>query len=493
MIGIVNRFWKETIFFSSYLGVLLVCRATDISAKSYGNDAFSLLYGAKFLEARYPSPIYTLFGYGPANLPFGTDGGNLVLFLSVIPAFITSILVFLIVRKQTENKLAPFVGAAVVMGSYPLFSQAVITEVYCLLAMFIAFMCFFLIYDKPKWAVLFCGLALSTHYITGFVPYVAFIVADKGFRRYWYAPIVVFLTINISYAFLIPKFYWEPTTSMGSQYLLVFYQVIVALGAGSDWTQVFSGVWQTIRVVIISFGIALIPVLLSVRDLKKYSAYVFMVSFPLAFMLVGNWSFRFVQLVPFVPVVAIMAGLGIDRIRSRHLRFAVLPASLAMMVSMPIFFDVGNTVDESPTTARQMYTALEEVDDGSIVIGLKLYESRIGIISDTTGGHVATIVEYYNRETGSEIVPFMMNYSLNRESEWVEDGVLREKLELEGVIVPEFAWIPEKHIYGEGYMYEYMIGGIAEANPDRDVYYYMIVDLETERCELVKWDGTTQI
>ena len=487
------RYWKEVIFFGSYLATLLVCMATDISAKCYGNDAFSLLYGAKFLEARYPSPVYTLFGYGPAQLPFGTDGGNLVLFLSVIPAFITAILVFLAVKKLTGNKLAPFVGAAVVMGSYPLFSQAVITEVYCLLAMFVAFMCLLLIYDKPKWAVLFCGLALSTHYITGFIPYIAFIVSNKRFRRYWYAPIAIFLTINILYAFLIPKFYWEPTETMGAQYLLVFHQVTVALGMGTDWTQVLSGIGQAIRVVVVSFGIALIPILLSSKDLKKYGAYVFMLAFPLAFILVGYWPLRFIQLVPFVPVAAIMAGIGVDKIRSRSLRFAVLPASLVMMVSMPIFFDVGNTVDETPTTARQMYTALEKIDDDSIVICIKLYESNIGIISDTTGGHVATVVEYHNRENGADIVPFMMNYNFTEESVWAEDRILTEKLESKGIVVPEFGWIPKREIYGEECMYEYLIGGIAESNPDRDVYYYMIVDVETEKCELVKWDDTAKI
>ena len=77
---------KYFLFFGSYLAILLVCMSPDISQKCYGNDTFSFLYGAKFLEARYPAPLYTFLGHFFANLPFGVDGGNLVLFLSTIPA-----------------------------------------------------------------------------------------------------------------------------------------------------------------------------------------------------------------------------------------------------------------------------------------------------------------------------------------------------------------------------------------------------------------------
>jgi len=474
------KYLKHVLFFGSYLAVLLICMSPDISQKCYGNDTFSFLYGAKFLEVRYPAPLYTFIGWPIANLPFGVDGGNMVLFLSTIPAFLSSICVFLITRKLSDNRLAPWVASASLMGSYVFFSQAIIVELYSLLAFFSIASFLALVYGRFKTAAVLCGCAMACHYITGMLPFIAFLIYSKEFRKMFYLPIIVFLSIFLSYHTFLDRFVWELEATSSGQLFDIFDKILKAFERGEigDFPQT---IWEGVSIVVISFGLAIIPILKFMSNAKKSYIFWIMLSLPIGFILFGGYS-RYINIVPFAPFLAVMAGIGISQLTIKHLEKGILVGSMAMMASMPLFFDIGRTLDENDTTARQMIDSLDEVDEGSIIMGLRLFEWDDGHdYSDSLGGNVAVLAEYYVRETGREMIPLRLSFILSSRYEQQRDELLRR-----GMFLPELEDIRRKVGWDVDYWMDHISKQISLYNPDRDVYYYEVVDKETERCELVK-------
>lgn len=479
----IINYWKEILLFCVYGIILWICKSPDISAKFYGNDNPSLLYGAKFLENRYPDPLYTFLGYPIANLPFGVDGGNLVIFLSVIPAFISSILVFLSVKKLTDNKLAPWIGVTSLMGCYIFFSQSMIIQKYPLMAVMFMASFYCMVSGKYVWASFFSGLGMGSHYMTGFFPFVAFLFCSKEFRKYWYVAVITFLIIYFSFYLLVPNFYWEASGDTATNKLInVFWQIITAAKVNS-----LTEIWR-MGLLVVSFGLSLIPMFLfSYKDFKKAAPFLFLFLVPLTYYITGNYEYRFVNFAPFAPFYAIMAAMGIAYIKTRYLDKIILVCSLIMILSMPFVLNI-NLVDSNPTSMRDLIKQLDNVEDNSIIVCVKLMDHKDGVMSDTLGGHISPLVEYYNRTNvgNKHLVPFDLIAILET------DSGLRAKYSDGEVIVPDYDWktvgtsCDYSIWHNEKIKYDYWLKSIVKANPDRSVYYYNITDVVEEKCVLVK-------
>ena len=472
------RNWKVVFFFSLYLAVLLICKAPDITAKCFGNDSYSLLYGAKYMEIRYPSPLFTFLGYPFANLPFGNSGGNLTLFLSTIPAFTSSIMVFLVLKKKTVDELAPWIGTATLMGSCIFFSQAIIIEVYSLLAMFLSISYCLLVYDKPKMAVVFAGFALCVHLVVAIPFYIAMVVSYDKFRKYCYVPIIVYFAIVYCYYNFVPDFYWD--AGADSSLWGVLTQSIDSLGIGSGIDQIFGSLWMTVKILIIGFGLSIVPIFLAIRNrnIGVVAPLIFVIGIAVSFMVVGDWPYRYVKLAPYSPFVAILAGLGVVYIRTKYLKQIILGSSILMMISMPMFFDIGRTIDENPTAASRMYSSLNDVENGSIIVCLAMFDTGEEWVSDTLAGHFSGIVEQHNREENRDLIPFVLDIVWNSESQ------NKQPLLENGINIPSFDELCQQVTEEDTYMY--IMEEVVKANLERDVYWYKMVDRKTERCDLTK-------
>jgi hypothetical protein len=472
------KYWKHIGLFGLYFAVLMICKMPDISQKCFGNDCFSFLYIASFLSTRYPSPLYAIFGYPVAHLPFGSDGGNLVLFLSVIPAFLTSILVFLILSRKTENKWAPFVGSAVYMGCYITFSQAIITEIYSLLAFLMALSYYLMVIGRYRLSAAVTGLILASHYMTGGIFFIVFLVWNKKYRKYFYLPIIIGALFWICYLFLFKNFYWDPNGGNAGFFSNLFRQIINAFGLG-DFGSFGSGIWMAIQMAVISFGIAIIPILVYSKKIKESAPYVFMVFIPIIWIAIGAYRSRFVDLVPFVPFAAIMAGMGTVELNIKHFEKLVLICSIAMLISMPFVF---LRVDERPTTARQIINELDTVPDDSLIMCVKLFPWEDGAFSDTCGGHIAAVVDYYNRKHGTSFIP--VDVTVICDTTFTE---ARNRLIKCGVILPDTSDISFKDQSSASdteRWYMEQMEALAEANPERNVYYYKCTDIGKEKYEI---------
>jgi len=345
----------------------------------------------------------------------------------------------------------------------------------CAIASFLA-----LTYGKYKTAAVLCGCAMASHYIVGMVPFVAFLIYSKEFRWICYIPVIVFLTIFLSYHTFLDRFVWELSDTSTTQ-LLGLRDDIMRMFEQGSYDRLGKTFWEGMSIVVISFGLAVISIMSFMKKAKRSYIFWIIIALPFGLILFGGYD-RFVYVISFAPFFAVMAGMGVDHLSIKHLEKVILIGSIVMMLSMPLFFDIGNTLDENKTTARQMIDNLDNLEDGSIVIGMRLFEYSNGVkYGDSLGGNVAPLVEYYNRENNRNIIPAKISILYNLDY-WKQ----REELERRGMVLPEAPTI--RRLAGQSV--EKWIQNIGQqisiCNPDRDVYYYEIVDKETERCELIK-------
>lgn len=472
----IKKYWKYILFFGFYLSVLLFCMATDISQMGKSDDCFSFLFSAKFLVNKYPVPVWNMIGYLVSNLPFGNDGGNLVLFLSVIPAFLTSIFVFLVVRNKTDNKIEPWIASASLMGCCIFFSQSVVTEVYSLLALIFVVTYYLLIKEKYILAGIVCGIGIATHYMTGLIPFFAFMIVFPQFFKRLYIPIIVSVALLILYHLLSSPFAWEFYNSNADAYFGMVSQVLAVFRRGNLDSN-FIGIWMSFQFLIVGFGLSLIPMFLFIKNYKRSSLFVFFFVISFGFMLIGGSFSRFVYIVPFTPFLAIAAGLGVEKISSHKFKIVMLCCSLMLLFSFVFTFNI-RALDNNPTTARQIINSLDDIEDGSIVICVRLFNIDNGMRSDTLGGHIVSAVEYHNKQNDTYIIPFRLDV-------W-NSKTQKEKLNELGVIIPDF---PDKYYrsaIGEKYWYFTCFEKFFDANPEKDIYYFHVYELETQQCELVK-------
>jgi hypothetical protein len=461
----------------------MICKAPDITAKVYGNDSFSLLAMARLFIQEYPSPIYTILGYPVANWIPGSDGGNLVLYLSVVPAFLTSIVVFAIVSRMVKDRLAPWIASAVLMGCYVFFCQAVSLQVFSLMSFLISLSYLFIVYEKPKVACFFLGLCVSSHYLTGIIPLIIFFIAYKEIRKNWYILLFTALCICIPYYLFVPYNYWDP--SNGSRLMSMFVSTFVCFVSGSP-LHIGNGIIETARVITIGFGLSLIPIYFALRkDWKRICPIFIIFVIPIVWKTINNYFLGFHDTSIFIPFGAVIAGIGICYISSKFVKYSILAFSVGCLLFAPLFFDIGKSIDTYPTTSRQMITSLGAAKDGSIIIDVKLFKNNGFYVSDELGGHVATIVNYHNFVYGSELIPFNLAAIFEE-----EDGTERLKLAVAGVEIPcktdSFDFITGND-EDEQKAYYSMISAVSKDNPDRDVYYYLCVDERNEEYDLVEW------
>jgi len=460
------------LFFGVIFSILFVCKANDITQFCWANDSFSLLYGAKFLELRYPAPLYTFVGWPVANFPFGVDASNLIIALSVIPAFLSSIVVFVLVKRESACRWAPWFGSIVLIGNYMYFSQSLIIEIYALLSLLMVSSFYMIKCKRYTTAVVLCGLAMSCHYMSGFFAFVAFFFYSPDFRRKSYIAIIVASLVLIPYYFLLPVFKWQ--TSSGNASLMAYNQVYGLLF--KDFQTLSTNVVEIFRVFVVGFGLSLIPMILFAKNLRESCVFLFLLICPFAYMVI-NGEVSFVALVPFIPFAAIMAALGFERIRDNFSRYIIFSFSVIVLLSMPFVMNI-NQIDGNPTTARSMIDEIDEMKDGSVLLCVRVFKQGNGINCDTIGDNVAPLVEYYNKEKGGQIWPVKLSfiYSDTHAKE-------REMLEDNGISFPNLADTDLRELT-KSELLLFVMNEFAIANPDRDVYYYEYLDFEKEEMHL---------
>jgi len=492
----MKKYWKEIVLFGGFTGILLYCSPLDITQISAGDKCFSLLYGSVNYVTGYYAPVYMGLGWIVTRLPI-LDGMAMSLFLSLIPAVASAILVYLTIRLKSDNKYAPWIGTLVVMGSWAFFTQALKVEAYVLGGFFLILGYYLMTKRKFAWSAVSLGLAVCCHWMAIPIAAGAIIFYRKELWKKAYIWIGVSVALYWGYLFTAGPY----VPGAEADFMSIKDSLIMRIDWGylsADISWVGHLLQRGTAILLFSFGLGLIPFAYYIRktSIKESFPIVFSFGVIAILCLAGTHDVGYMGFAPVVPLVGVGVGLGVTHMKAKHMEKIVLAGVLLPVLLLPMVF--GN-FDSNPTTARAMINELDKIPDGSLVIceraaftGEKIRGTTSVFTPDGfCCNSVGSAVLYYNSvNPGRDIIqvyPYYIWATPEYLAAMAGDDLLREK----GVNLPgHFYVFPD----GKQVVY-YWFGNLdydmylAEirlkaVNPDRHVYMYNLLDTGTFRSEI---------
>lgn len=454
------------LFFSLIAGIYLAGVAPDMSWMSLGGDQFDYVVAAENMRAARPTgyPLYIMVGWIFERLP-GNPFWCLAL-LSAVSTVATAIVIFLLVRHLTKDKIAPYVGAATYAGAFIVWTQSVIPEVYTFTTFFMVLGIYLVLTKHYNWAAFVLGLGLGTHHLIGFaiIPAIVYLVILRRRKEARFSWLVLFILCSIgllSYlqCALCVKEPVETSNGLGNIFTQTTGSTPMAFQLPLQSTP--QRLWEFFMAIIVSIGIGL-PTLFFLRRSREI---VLLAAIALIIILYYLMSFPpqwITFLVPAMAFAACLIGIGAAYFPVRRGLILLIILPLCLIVINFARYDVGRTVDFVPTTARQLYNELDTVPDGSIV-----YTS--------VWGHGWLVTYYYCMEHDWRIT--LVN----------QGGILyypdwyKPEIEKRGVTLPEYPGLEGSYYKNWVWSYpdfdrEEFIAALAGVNPDRQVYVTVLED-----------------
>lgn len=451
----------EIPLFGIITAVYVVCCAPDFTWFNANCDGFGLYLASMDPLATSDKGffLYTLMGNVAMRLPLGSEVWRLAFFCSAVPAIATSVLLFYAVRKQTFNAYAPYVASASFAGCVVVLSQATIIEVYSMVTFFAVLAYTLSVYGRSKWAALVLGLMFFVNFTTAIVCTLSLLV----YRRDILAKGFHIVAVVVAAFVLIQMFILESTN---------YWNTVQALVGTLPITHVPARLLEGAALVCVGTGLALIPAFYYFRDWRNAWPIIVLLVILFTYYMEGYSGESLVQLLPAFAFISVAAGLGMEKLRTKHLEKAVLVVSLILLLVMPAFWDIGRVLDETPTTARQYLTQVEQLPIGAVVTG----ERALGnpIRSDWHGAlnHAGVWV------VGRDDVIIMDSSLYN-----LGDSKERERLSKLGFNTPMPTYVGQSYFAWMATLTQAFV----DANPGALIYWVNVTEAEVFGCELELW------
>jgi hypothetical protein len=450
------------ILFSAIAIVYVVCCTPDFTWVNADCDGFYYYTKGAHLVDWGSNPMWAAAGHTAVHIPWGNDPWKVALVCCALPAVLTSVFAFFAVRKQTANKYAPYIAAVAFAASPIVIAQATIHDVYSLATMFVAASYLALVYKKWKTVWLLLGLAMWVHWFTVVPAVIAFLVWKRELLKYTWIGMLMFLG-----PFVFEHF-WGAYPTLGYWWDLryVFLNGAVEnvptrlVEAGTIW--------------LVGLSLAWIPAILFLKGYKQSYPFLIAMGIPLCHLLTCPSVDGYVQSYGAMFFGSVAAGLGVEYLRVSWMSKAVLAVGCVSLVLLPLTWDVGNTLDKSPTTCRKWLDQVEDTPEGSII----LCSRRLDGVEDSVGGLVRSVVEMLNRESGIDRHYVFPNIYVSPNDFYGE----RKRLQDEGLITPLVPCSNGQTYYEH---YDENMLTLAVANNTK-AYYTIVTDPETFGCELVE-------
>ena len=375
---VLKRYWKEILFFSAITAYYIAGIAPDMTWLSQGGDAFDYVIGSKNMWAVRPTgyPTYIMIGWLFERLPFN-DFWNLGL-LSALSSVATCVFIFLTIKHLTGNKLAPYIGAVTYAGAFLVWTQSVIPEVYTLTTLLMVMATYFAL--RGRWYVTAAVLAfgVGTHHLIVFavVPLLGYLVYQ---RKEGLTTAKVSVCLGIGILGLL-AYLQTHLCVVGEQTTTGLDRVVAdSLGTlGFLYSLPLNYTWfrltELVPVLLTSVGVGLVlPFFLiglhkSNPEIPRGPRWLLLVLavLPISYYALGFLPMWIVYMVPGIAFLCILIGYGASRLPYKRLLFIFLLVPVALMGMNLAFYDLGRSVDPSPTTARQFYNQLDSIPDGAI-------------------------------------------------------------------------------------------------------------------------------
>lgn len=460
----IKKYWKEILFFSIIATVYTICTSPGFTWSCMDNDVFNFVWAAKFVATPHlPGyPLKTLFDVLSIRIPIGMEGWRLAWFGSTVPAIISCVLVFAIVRKLTDNKWSSYVASVSLAGCGAFFSQAIIPEVYvftimCMLAAYLAF-----VSKKEKMVALLAGLTAGVHPFA--FPSVFFMVFFGVRKRWWWIPVLISIGLY-SYCILRNEAY-VPYFPFAADKVWIDF-------GGLSVGQFIYRLRDTAILLCVGFGLSLIPAFMFLKDIRRSWMMWLSMIIPISYWMTTNVEVTYVHFLIALPWVAISAGLGLDRIKIKPA--LIFGVSSVLLLIMPFSYDIGNTMDKN-LSAQSFYDSLENIPDGSIVMNM-VYVEKTGDAAIDERSDIAILV--FNREERKRLISLNMAKYLSLGEEGDEyRKLLRDEYDINTPIamVLTVNSSSSSSIDFKAAPLLSIMKMIAEENPDRKVYYSSVTE-----------------
>ena len=447
------------------MAVYSYCTGQGYSWASLNNDVFNFIYAAKFIATPHlPGyPVYTFFSIPIIRLPLGpNEGWRMSFFMATIPAILACLFVFLAVKKQTDNKWAPFVAAATLAGCNALIASASIVNEHSFSTMMISATYLAWVCRKEKTLAILCGLVTGCHPLL--IPGAFLMGITRVRKRWWWIPVVLFAGM---YTYCVT--HNEAFASFAPTALSIVIKDFGSLMIGDFPNRLR----DTLVVLCCGFGFSLIPAILFFKDIKKSWMLLWCMTLPVTYWLFTNTEVTIRHLLLAMPFIAVAAGLGLERVKMKP--YIIFAVSMILILIMPFFYAVGRNVDVG-LGAQQFYDNLRKLPDGAIMTNVIKFEGADG----PSGTDERTIVGLWvlDKDEGRKIISFDCSryMDLTNYGEEYRKG-LRDVYGLNTPIFAVFvvsptgkeATIPERDapVFQLLYMF-------AKDNPSVDIYYTTI-------------------
>ncbi len=406
----MKKWWPEILVIGVVFGVYLICNLPSYTWMNTDSDGIHYVYSAEWL---YPShktsaPLFLLLGRLFLFLPFGTEAWRVGL-ISVLASTITAVFVYLAIRYHTSNRFYALIGVLVFGGSALVISQSTIVETYALVTMFCVGAYYFSL--KKRWwlcsVMLGAGLAVHT---LGIVPVMLIMLFNKDYRCYEYFAVIMafllfYLYIPITTVINHPPDMWGNTT-IKSFFWDNYSTTLMLLGGLSIW-DFPKRILDTIGILGVSLGLAIIPIATMFKPLKSLLLWLFIL--PIVLFATNLAMQTYVYVMPSIAFGAILAMIGLSRMRFWW-TYAVGIVAVGLLIFNANYFDLGRTLDPE-LSANKFYTQeLAKVPDGQIlmpqygwewasIIPFNKRENR-NIIAVSVDTLVSPIYQEYLKEKG---------------------------------------------------------------------------------------------
>lgn len=385
LVSCLKTYRTEIIFFAALFVYYLMGITPDATWMSQSGDGFDYVVGSQHMWAVRPTgyPILILLGWFFEKLPFNPFW-NLG-FLSAICAWLTCIFIFkftkyLIKEYNPESKwlLAPYVAALTYAASFLVWTQSVIPEVYTLCTLLMVMATYFAI--KRRW--LACSIVLAvgvgTHHLIAFVVFT--IGAYAIYRHFkgqekiklWLYPLIICIGFITYLQVILPNGPKETTAGLGS----VGGQSLGSIGFvfGLPLSETWERIKEAVPMLLTGLGIGylVLPLVIKRQRAQVYLIWSLII-IHFSYYFFSNIPMWVVYLIPAFAFGSVLVGYGLSRLKwkTAPIWFTLVP--LVCMCLNLSTYDIGNTIDPSPTVARRVMTQLDTVPDGAI-----LYLGQLG-------------------------------------------------------------------------------------------------------------------
>ena len=398
----MKKYWVELLVFWAIFAVLMICNSPAYTWMNTDSDGAHYVLAAKYLTTAHhmSAPLYLLLGNLFLRIPIGTEFwrmGLMSVFATVGACIFIYFIVLQLLKDNPKARMYAVISALIYGSSALVISQSTIVETYTLSTMCGVGAYYFVLRKNWLWASVILGLGLAIHPFLSFIVWAVLFASYKEMRSWKRYMLTIaffsfYLYIPIVGVFGEDSSMWANTSSEGF-FGGTLGMVFMLTGGLSVW-DFPKRVIDTISIVVVSFGLGIIPLVWYFMKEKRWrSSLLWLVLIPIGYFAINLAAETYVYMVVAVAFGSIVVGLGLSKMNAKWV-FAVTSVACLLLGYNFVYFDIGRTLDSEMSAVKFYEEELSKIPDGDYFMA---------------GGWTWAMTYVYNKEEGRNIIPISMD------------------------------------------------------------------------------------